>query len=69
MGDWEKAPSGINQNRKLGLLKEEGVLFDSEGKMKDTRVLWDKFPAEENQEAYERIVEGYKTGELRGLDC
>ncbi|KIW58126.1 hypothetical protein PV05_02674 [Exophiala xenobiotica] len=33
MGDWEKAPSGINQTKKLRLLAEEGVHFDTEGKL------------------------------------
>ncbi|KIX92333.1 uncharacterized protein Z520_11941 [Fonsecaea multimorphosa CBS 102226] len=32
-GDWEKAPSGINQTMKLKLLKDEGVEFTSEGKL------------------------------------
>jgi methylated-DNA-[protein]-cysteine S-methyltransferase len=30
-GDWEKAPSGINQSMKLKLLKEEGLEFTDEG--------------------------------------
>jgi hypothetical protein len=29
----EKAPSGINQTKKLRLLAEEGVHFDTEGKL------------------------------------
>jgi methylated-DNA-[protein]-cysteine S-methyltransferase len=32
-GDWEKAPSGINQTMKLELLKGEGVEFDGQGKL------------------------------------
>jgi len=32
-GDWEKAPSGINQTMKLQLLKDEGVEFTQEGKL------------------------------------
>jgi methylated-DNA-[protein]-cysteine S-methyltransferase len=32
-GDWEKAPSGVNQTMKLQLLKEEGVTFDSRGRL------------------------------------
>lgn len=32
-GDWEKAPSGINQTMKLRLLKEEGVEFTKEGRL------------------------------------
>jgi methylated-DNA-[protein]-cysteine S-methyltransferase len=34
-GDWEKAPSGINQALKLELLKDEGVQFSQEGKLLD----------------------------------
>ena len=33
MGDWEKAPSGVNQQKKLELLKEEGVVFDERGRL------------------------------------
>ncbi|EXJ57868.1 methylated-DNA-[protein]-cysteine S-methyltransferase [Cladophialophora psammophila CBS 110553] len=32
-GDWEKAPSGVNQTMKLKLLKDEGVQFTDEGKL------------------------------------
>ena len=32
-GDWEKAPSGVNQMMKLELLRKEGVRFDGEGKL------------------------------------
>ena len=32
-GDWEKAPSGVNQTMKLELLREEGVEFTTEGKL------------------------------------
>jgi methylated-DNA-[protein]-cysteine S-methyltransferase len=32
-GDWEKAPSGINQAMKLELLKGEGVEFDEQGRL------------------------------------
>jgi len=32
-GDWEKAPSGVNQTLKLELLKDEGVEFTHEGKL------------------------------------
>ncbi|KAL7273339.1 hypothetical protein RUND412_003816 [Rhizina undulata] len=35
MGDWEKAPSGVNCEKKLALLKEEGVEFDENGMLKD----------------------------------
>jgi methylated-DNA-[protein]-cysteine S-methyltransferase len=30
-GEWTSAPSGINQSRKLELLKEEGLEFTTEG--------------------------------------
>ena len=30
-GDWEKAPSGINQSKKLELLKQEGLDFTDDG--------------------------------------
>jgi methylated-DNA-[protein]-cysteine S-methyltransferase len=39
-GDWEKAPSGINQSLKLKLLKEEGVDFTSEGKLVVREGVW-----------------------------
>ena len=32
-GDWEKAPSGINQSKKLELLNDEGVFFTTDGKL------------------------------------
>jgi methylated-DNA-[protein]-cysteine S-methyltransferase len=40
-GDWEKAPSGINQSRKLELLRDEGVEFDERGMLVDQRRWWD----------------------------
>jgi methylated-DNA-[protein]-cysteine S-methyltransferase len=43
MGDWQKAPSGQNQTKKLKLLKEEGVEFDSKGMLRDSRKLFDEF--------------------------
>ena len=39
-GDWEKAPSGINQTLKLKLLKEEGVEFTAEGKLLARDGVW-----------------------------
>ncbi|KAF3004115.1 hypothetical protein E8E13_004372 [Curvularia kusanoi] len=42
-GDWEKVPSGQNQESKRELLKEEGVLFDENGYLIDKKVLWDEF--------------------------
>jgi methylated-DNA-[protein]-cysteine S-methyltransferase len=43
MGDWEKAPSGINCEKKLELLKGEGVEFDEKGILKDEKKLWEDF--------------------------
>lgn len=42
-GDWEKVPSGQNQESKRKLLEDEGVLFDSNGYLIDKKVLWDDF--------------------------
>ncbi|KAK5063011.1 hypothetical protein LTR84_005087 [Exophiala bonariae] len=39
-GDWEKAPSGINQSMKLDLLKEEGVNFTPEGRLIVKNDVW-----------------------------
>jgi hypothetical protein len=39
-GDWEKAPSGQNQTRKLALLRGEGVEFDEEGMLVDDGEKW-----------------------------
>jgi len=43
MGDWNAAPSGINQEKKLLLLKEEGVEFDEKGMLVDKARWWDAF--------------------------
>lgn len=40
MGDWQKAPSGINQTEKLRLLKQEGVEFTTEGKLVLREGVW-----------------------------
>lgn len=42
-GDWEKVPSGQNQESKRKLLEDEGVLFDENGYLIDKNVLWDEF--------------------------
>jgi len=42
-GDWQKAPSGINCEKKLVLLKEEGVEFDDKGMLRDHSCWWDEF--------------------------
>lgn len=42
-GDWEKVPSGQNQESKRKLLEEEGVSFDANGYLIDKKVLWDEF--------------------------
>ncbi|KAI4717901.1 alpha/beta-hydrolase [Aureobasidium sp. EXF-10727] len=44
MGDWRKAPSGINQSKKLELLKEEGVEFTQEGNLVVRDGVWFKGP-------------------------
>ncbi|KAI9819719.1 MAG: hypothetical protein M1832_003953 [Thelocarpon impressellum] len=43
MGDWEKTASGVNVDRKLALLKDEGVTFDERGMLRDRSVLWSDF--------------------------
>jgi len=40
MGDWERAPSGINQCKKLELLKQEGVHFTADGKLIERDGVW-----------------------------
>jgi methylated-DNA-[protein]-cysteine S-methyltransferase len=42
-GDWEDAPSGVNQQSKLKLLDEEGVQFDERGMLVDKALLWSDF--------------------------
>ncbi|KKY24160.1 putative ring-2 like protein [Phaeomoniella chlamydospora] len=39
-GDWEKAPSGINQAKKLELLHSEGVRFTDDGKLIGAEEVW-----------------------------
>ncbi len=46
MGEWNKAPSGINCQKKLELLKGEGVEFDGRGYLRETGRLWTGFKAE-----------------------
>ena len=43
LGDWRDAPSGINMEKKLALLKGEGVLFDVKGKLVDQGRWWGDF--------------------------
>jgi hypothetical protein len=46
-GEWQKAPSGINQTLKLKLLSEEGVRFTEEGRLiEGWRGGWDAFKVE-----------------------
>ena len=40
MGEWQKAPSGVNCQKKLSLLDGEGVHFDAKGYLTDKNVLW-----------------------------
>ncbi|KZF23595.1 DNA binding methylated-DNA--cysteine S-methyltransferase [Xylona heveae TC161] len=42
-GDWQDAPSGQNQNKKLNLLQSEGVQFDKDGMLLDQTCWWDSF--------------------------
>ncbi|KAA8563734.1 hypothetical protein MFRU_024g00760 [Monilinia fructicola] len=42
-GEAQDAPSKINQQEKLGLLKSEGVEFDSNGQLIDGGRWWDEF--------------------------
>jgi methylated-DNA-[protein]-cysteine S-methyltransferase len=42
-GDWQKAPSGQNVEKKLKLLSEEGVKFDTKGMLIDKSRWWDDF--------------------------
>jgi methylated-DNA-[protein]-cysteine S-methyltransferase len=42
-GSWEKAPSGVNCERKLELLKGEGVGFDERGMLAEGWRWWDEF--------------------------
>ncbi|KAF7191227.1 hypothetical protein HII31_07250 [Pseudocercospora fuligena] len=42
-GEWQKAPSGVNQEIKLNLLRKEGVLFDAKGFLLDRSRLWAEF--------------------------
>jgi methylated-DNA-[protein]-cysteine S-methyltransferase len=36
-------PSGLNTEKKLALLKDEGVKFDSKGMLLEKASLWDDF--------------------------
>ncbi|KAK5683041.1 hypothetical protein LTS10_004571 [Elasticomyces elasticus] len=42
-GEWQKAPSGINCEKKLALLAEEGVLFREKGMLIEKMRVWDDF--------------------------
>lgn len=42
-GEWQKAPSGVNQTTKLELLAREGVRFDAEGRLVERQRLWAEF--------------------------
>nr|POE77396.1 methylated-dna--protein-cysteine methyltransferase [Quercus suber] len=49
MGDWQKAPSGINCERKLALLADEGVRFDDKGMLMDKARVWAGFRVTEEK--------------------
>lgn len=68
MGDWEKAPSGQNQNKKLELLREEGVLFDEKGMLVDKTKLWDRFDLGNSKEVLEGCVQRHKKRIASQLD-
>ncbi|KAK3645201.1 hypothetical protein LTR56_009251 [Elasticomyces elasticus] len=42
-GEWQKAPSGINCEKKLALLAEEGVLFTEKGMLIEKVRVWCDF--------------------------
>ncbi|KAK5689236.1 hypothetical protein LTR17_026402 [Elasticomyces elasticus] len=42
-GEWQKAPSGINCEKKLALLAEEGVLFTEKGTLIEKMRVWSEF--------------------------
>jgi len=42
-GEWQKAPSGINQTMKIDILAKEGVKFDKDGMLLDKSRLWNDF--------------------------
>jgi len=42
-GDWQDAPSGLNVEKKLALLKKEGVEFDARGVIVDRKRVWRDF--------------------------
>ncbi|KAF2837984.1 DNA binding methylated-DNA--cysteine S-methyltransferase [Patellaria atrata CBS 101060] len=43
MGDWKKAPSGVNVEKKRKQLEAEGVLFDEKGHLVEKGRWWDDF--------------------------
>ncbi|KAK5747156.1 hypothetical protein LTR17_000289 [Elasticomyces elasticus] len=42
-GEWQKAPSGVNCEKKLALLAEEGVLFTEKGMLIEKMRVWSDF--------------------------
>ncbi|KAF2211416.1 hypothetical protein CERZMDRAFT_112528 [Cercospora zeae-maydis SCOH1-5] len=43
LGKWQQAPSGINQVKKLELLKQEGVIFNDKGMLVGQSRSWNDF--------------------------
>jgi len=43
MGDWAKVPSGMNCDKKLELLRNEGVLFNEKGVLTEKDRIWGNF--------------------------
>lgn len=65
-GEWNDAPSGINQCMKRDLLREEGVEFDDEGMLVTGRQAWFDGWDEREVETQRGVVEGMiKNGDRR----
>ena len=71
-GDWEEAPSGVNQSLKLRLLRGEGLRFDGKGNLLGSGGVlmgWEEErerPGSEELERAERELESIEGGFRRG---